>query len=199
MKRIYQWFDARLGISDTWMPMLRHPVPRELAGPMGWWYVFGSASLTLFAMQILTGIGLALTYVPSAGQAYESLLYLNYQAALGLVLAIAALLVGLGDGRDGAGTHDASFLARQLQVSARTDVAHRRVFAALYAGDGIHRPGAAVGSRMPTGASASARRWPAACRRRGRRLSICCWAARSSAPIRSAVFSRCMCLSFPAR
>ena len=61
------------------MPMLRHPVPRELAGPMGWWYVFGSASLTLFVLQILTGIGLALTYVPSAGQAYESLLYLNYQ------------------------------------------------------------------------------------------------------------------------
>ena len=49
--------------------MLRHPVPRELAGPLGWWYVFGSASLTLFLLQILTGIGLALTYVPSAGQA----------------------------------------------------------------------------------------------------------------------------------
>ncbi len=86
MKRIYHWFDARLGISDTWMPMLRHPVPRELAGPMGWWYVFGSASLTLFALQILTGIGLALTYVPSAGQAYESLLYLNYQVPWGWFL-----------------------------------------------------------------------------------------------------------------
>ena len=68
MKRIYRWFDIRLGISDTWVPMLRHPVPRELAGPLGWWYVFGSASLTLFIIQILTGIGLALTYVPSAGQ-----------------------------------------------------------------------------------------------------------------------------------
>jgi ubiquinol-cytochrome c reductase cytochrome b subunit len=86
MKRIYHWFDARLGISDTWMPMLRHPVPRELAGPMGWWYVFGSASLTLFALQIITGIGLALTYVPSAGQAYESLLYLNYQVPWGWFL-----------------------------------------------------------------------------------------------------------------
>ena len=86
MKRIYQWFDSRLGISDTWMPMLRHPVPRELAGPLGWWYVFGSASLTLFVLQILTGIGLALTYVPSAGQAYESLLYLNYQQPWGWFL-----------------------------------------------------------------------------------------------------------------
>lgn len=86
MKRLYQWFDSRLGISDTWLPMLRHPVPRELAGPMGWWYVFGSASLTLFLIQILTGIGLALTYVPSAGQAYESLLYLNYQQPWGWFL-----------------------------------------------------------------------------------------------------------------
>src|SRR5215467_6750013 len=86
MRKIYQWFDSRLGISDTWMPMLRHPVPRELAGPMGWWYVFGSASLTLFLLQILTGIGLALTYVPSAGQAYETLLYLNYQQPWGWFL-----------------------------------------------------------------------------------------------------------------
>jgi ubiquinol-cytochrome c reductase cytochrome b subunit len=86
MKRIYQWFDVRLGISDTFMPMLRHPVPREIAGPMGWWYVFGSASLTLFLLQILTGICLALTYVPSAGQAYETLLYLNYEQPWGWFL-----------------------------------------------------------------------------------------------------------------
>ncbi len=86
MKRVFQWFDMRLGISDTLLPMLRHPVPRELAGPLGWWYVFGSASLTLFALQILTGIGLSLTYVPSADQAYESLLYLNYQQPWGWFL-----------------------------------------------------------------------------------------------------------------
>lgn len=86
MGKIYKWFDSRLGISDTWMPMLRHPVPRELAGPLGWWYVFGSASLTLFLLQIVTGIGLSLTYVPSAGQAYESLLYLNYQQPWGWFL-----------------------------------------------------------------------------------------------------------------
>ena len=86
IKRIYPWFDQRLGISDTWMPMMRHPVPRELAGPLGWWYVFGSASLTLFMLQIVTGIGLALTYVPSAGQAYETLLYLNYQQPWGWFL-----------------------------------------------------------------------------------------------------------------
>lgn len=86
MKKIFQWFDSRLGISDTFLPMLRHPVPRALAGPKGWWYVFGSASLTLFVLQVLTGIGLALTYVPSADKAYESLLFLNFEQPWGWFL-----------------------------------------------------------------------------------------------------------------
>ncbi|HEV3415734.1 MAG TPA: hypothetical protein VG056_02940, partial [Pirellulales bacterium] len=63
---IGRWLDARLHARDTLMPMLRHPVPRSVAGPMGWWYVFGSASLTLLIIQILTGIGLSLVYVPAA-------------------------------------------------------------------------------------------------------------------------------------
>ena len=66
------WASARASL-----PMLTHPIPRGAAGPMGWWYVFGSASMTLLMIQILTGIGLALVYVPTADQAYESLLYLN--------------------------------------------------------------------------------------------------------------------------
>ena len=68
------WFDARLRLRATLLPMMRHPIPREVAGPMGWWYVFGSASLTLLMIQILTGIGLALVYVPAADKAYDSLL-----------------------------------------------------------------------------------------------------------------------------
>ena len=59
IKNVGQWFDRRLGFSEVFLPMLRHPVPRELEGPMGWWYVFGSASLTFLLIQILTGIGLA--------------------------------------------------------------------------------------------------------------------------------------------
>jgi ubiquinol-cytochrome c reductase cytochrome b subunit len=78
MKRILEWFDARLSIRESLMPLLTHPIPKGAAGPMGWWYVFGSASLTMLAVQILTGIALSLVFVPSADKAYDSLLYLNF-------------------------------------------------------------------------------------------------------------------------
>ncbi len=90
------WFDSRLGLRAVLMPMLEHPVPRAIAGPMGWWYVFGSASLTMLAIQIITGIGLALVYVPSAGQAYESLLFLDYQQPLGWFLRALHYYAGSG-------------------------------------------------------------------------------------------------------
>src|ERR1700694_4331069 len=86
MKRLLAWFDARLGVSETLLPMMTHTIPKGAAGPMGWWYVFGSASLTLLIIQILTGIGLALVYVPAADKAYESLLYLDYEQPLGWFL-----------------------------------------------------------------------------------------------------------------
>ena len=63
-----------------------HPVPRRTAS---WWYTFGSATLALFVLQIATGICLALVYVPSADKAYESLLYLNYEAPFGWFLRAA--------------------------------------------------------------------------------------------------------------
>src|SRR5438270_996549 len=86
MKRILAWFEARLSLRDTLGPMLLRPIPRGAAGPMGWWYVFGSASMTLLGIQILSGIGLSLVYVPTADQAYESLVYLNDQQPFGWFL-----------------------------------------------------------------------------------------------------------------
>src|SRR6516165_9380241 len=77
------WFDARLKVRETLLPMMRHPIPREVAGPVGWWYVFGSAAMTLLLLQILTGVGLALFYVPAADKSYDSLLALNYDVTLG--------------------------------------------------------------------------------------------------------------------
>lgn len=83
---ILGWFEKRLGLGETLGPMLAHPVPHQLTRPVGWWYVFGSATLTLFLVQIVTGICLALVYVPSAGEAWESLEYLNYEQPFGWLL-----------------------------------------------------------------------------------------------------------------
>ncbi|MDB5339042.1 MAG: Cytochrome b/b6 domain protein [Planctomycetaceae bacterium] len=90
------WFEARLCLCESLWPMLTHPIPKTVAGPMGWWYIFGSASLTLFMIQIVTGIGLALVYVPSADRAYDSLLFLNYEQPLGWFLRALHFYAGSG-------------------------------------------------------------------------------------------------------
>src|SRR5215470_2073129 len=77
------WLEERTGLGGAIEPVLEHPVPRSTAS---WWYVFGSATLALFVLQIATGICLALVYVPSADGAYQSLLYLNFQAPFGWFL-----------------------------------------------------------------------------------------------------------------
>ncbi|WP_437204695.1 cytochrome b N-terminal domain-containing protein [Planctomicrobium sp. SH664] len=96
LSRVGTWFDQRLRVRETLLPMLEHPIPRGAAGRLGWWYVFGSASMTLLAIQILTGIGLALVYVPAPDQAYESLLFLNFQQPGGWFLRALHYYAGSG-------------------------------------------------------------------------------------------------------
>ena len=80
MGRMGRWFDQRLQLGKPMMETLAHPVPRETAS---WFYVFGSAALTVFALQVVTGILLAILYVPSAAEAWNSLQALNHQVAAG--------------------------------------------------------------------------------------------------------------------
>ena len=83
LKQIYEWFDSRLQLSKPVIEAATHSVPRNTAS---WWYVFGSASFVLLLLQIATGILLALVYVPSAGEAWNSLQVLNQQIPLGWFL-----------------------------------------------------------------------------------------------------------------
>ena len=78
--QIGAWLDQRLKLGASIRETAEHPVPRETAS---WFYVFGSAALTVFALQLVTGILLALIYVPSAGEAWNSLQVLNHQITLG--------------------------------------------------------------------------------------------------------------------
>ena len=83
LRSIGQWSEDRTGLGAMVAVPMAHRVPRSTAS---WAYVFGSATLILFVLQIATGICLALVYVPSPDQAYQSLEYLNYQAAFGWFL-----------------------------------------------------------------------------------------------------------------
>jgi ubiquinol-cytochrome c reductase cytochrome b subunit len=96
LRALGEWLDARLSLRASLGPMLSHPIPKLVAGPKGWWYVFGSASVTLLMIQIITGIGLALVYVPAADKAYESLLFLNYEQPLGWFLRALHYYAGSG-------------------------------------------------------------------------------------------------------
>ena len=78
--RVSDWFDQRLQLATPIRATMAHPVPRQTAS---WFYVFGSAALTVFVLQIVTGILLALAYVPSAGEAWSSLQILNHDISLG--------------------------------------------------------------------------------------------------------------------
>jgi ubiquinol-cytochrome c reductase cytochrome b subunit len=80
ISQIGDWFDRRLQLAAPVREVSEHPVPRNTAS---WWYVFGSAALTVFILQIVTGILLALIYVPSAGEAWSSLQALNHDVTLG--------------------------------------------------------------------------------------------------------------------
>ncbi len=99
LQRLWREFDDRTGVAALWERLGRHPVPPGV----GWWYVFGSATLLAFILQIVTGIALATAYVPSTDQAYNSLEFITHRALAGHLLrglhyfgaSAMVLLVGL--------------------------------------------------------------------------------------------------------
>ena len=80
LQTIAQWLDDRLHLTKLWNETAGHKVPASSAS---WFYVFGSATLVCFIVQILTGALLAFVYVPSASEAWNSLEYLNHAQYLG--------------------------------------------------------------------------------------------------------------------
>ncbi len=79
---VYRWLDDRLGIDAVIKPVLVHPVPRST----NWFNVLGSATLTAFIFQVITGVFLTLTYIPSPNGAYQSLQWITNDAIFGRTL-----------------------------------------------------------------------------------------------------------------
>ena len=77
--RLYHWLDNRLKLSPIEQTLLDEPIP----GGASWNYVFGSATLFLFGLQALTGMFLAIYYVPSPDHAYDTVQYIQNEVWFG--------------------------------------------------------------------------------------------------------------------
>ena len=77
-----RWLEDRTGIGAFLAPIMTHKVPPSAR----WFYVFGSATLMFFSLQIVTGICLGTLYAPSASNAYENLVYIDTAVPFGWML-----------------------------------------------------------------------------------------------------------------
>src|SRR5918997_4630039 len=73
------WLDERSGIVQGTKYFLFRKVPRDT----NWFHTLGSASLTAFLVQVLTGVILAMYYRPDPDTAYESIQHITNDVTLG--------------------------------------------------------------------------------------------------------------------
>ena len=103
LKQFIDVFEKRTGLIAFFTALAEHPVPPDT----GWWYVFGSATAVAFAIQVVTGIALATSYISSTGEAYDALNFITTRALFGNLLrgmhyfgaSAMVLLVGIHMGQ----------------------------------------------------------------------------------------------------
>jgi ubiquinol-cytochrome c reductase cytochrome b subunit len=76
------WLNRRTGVDDLLRAALNEPIP----GGARFAYVFGSGLLFIFISQVITGIFLALYYVPSADHAHTTVAYITKAVTAGSFL-----------------------------------------------------------------------------------------------------------------
>ncbi len=74
-----EWLEDRTGLVKPFIHMMLHPVP----GKSTWAYVFGTAIMTSFIVQLASGVALSTLYVPSGSQAWESIKWITEQVPFG--------------------------------------------------------------------------------------------------------------------
>jgi ubiquinol-cytochrome c reductase cytochrome b subunit len=82
IKRLLDAVDERIGHRRLLDEALDEPIP----GGASWAYVFGSAALLLFLVQLFTGVVLALYYSPSSTDAWASVSYLEREITMGALV-----------------------------------------------------------------------------------------------------------------
>ena len=76
------WLDERLDLRGLKGALLDREVPDRLT----WWHTLGSAALTAFLIQVVTGVVLATYFAPSPDHAYDSVRYIEREVTMGAVL-----------------------------------------------------------------------------------------------------------------
>lgn len=80
--RLLDRLEDRTGLVSKTKKIMEHPAPKESK----WAYVFGSATLFSFILQVVTGVMLATMYVPSTDRAFDSLAYIQDAALFGHIV-----------------------------------------------------------------------------------------------------------------
>src|SRR5580704_7566486 len=79
---VREWLNRRTGLDDLLHFTLDEPIP----GGARFAYIFGSGLLFLFLSQVITGVFLALYYVPSADHAHKTVAYITKEVTAGSFL-----------------------------------------------------------------------------------------------------------------
>lgn len=81
MTNVRNWFDERFDLTKlAWLGL------RIVPKGVGWWYTFGSATLIVFILLVLTGMFLMMNYSNSPDHAYESVQYISNQVQFGSLI-----------------------------------------------------------------------------------------------------------------
>src|SRR5580658_4515603 len=78
----WAWLNHRTGLDDLLRSALDEPIP----GGARFAYIFGSGLLFIFISQVITGVFLALYYVPSADHAHTTISYITKEVTAGSFL-----------------------------------------------------------------------------------------------------------------
>jgi menaquinol-cytochrome c reductase cytochrome b subunit len=73
------WLEERSGLVGG----VRYFLFRKVPGDTSWWHTLGSATLTAFLVQLVTGVILAMYYKPSPAEAHSSVEHITHDLTLG--------------------------------------------------------------------------------------------------------------------
>ena len=85
LRSFADWLDSRTGFRAG----RKHLLDEQLPAGIGWWFVTGSILLLLLGVQLVTGVVLAIFYVPSPEHAYDSVRFITDRVPSGASSAVS--------------------------------------------------------------------------------------------------------------